>query len=126
MARGCGRPRRSSAAAWLWSPPATRGDLRYAFTENLRGVDLCLIMDQVGEPITCPIHEGDGTPEQVRADFAVLAELSRGLNTIYAGSTDSNPERWEVSQAMIEAEIKKARKANAEHDVKSRKEQNGF
>ena len=35
-------------------------DLRYAFTEHLRGVDLCLIMDQVGELITCPIQEGDG------------------------------------------------------------------
>ena len=29
-------------------------------TEHLRGVDLCLMMDQVGELITCPIHEGDG------------------------------------------------------------------
>jgi hypothetical protein len=37
-----------------------RGDLRYAYTEHLRGVDLCLMMDQVGELITCPIHEGDG------------------------------------------------------------------
>jgi hypothetical protein len=37
-----------------------RGDLRYAFTEHLLGVDLCMMMDQVGELITCPIHEGDG------------------------------------------------------------------
>ena len=37
------------------------------------------------------------------------------VNAIYAGSTDAKPERWEVSQAMIEAEIKKARKAKAEH-----------
>ena len=71
-------------------------------------------------------------PERVRADFAVLAELSRGLsggdilniclNAIYAGSTDANPERWEVSQAMIEAEIQKARKAKAEHSGEKRKE----
>ena len=64
-------------------------------------------------------------PERVRADYAVLAQQSRGLsggdilniclNAIYAGSTDANPERWEVTQTMIEAEIKKARKAKAEH-----------
>ena len=64
-------------------------------------------------------------PDLVRADYAVLAEQSRGLsggdilniclNAIYAGSTDANPERWEVTQAMIEAEIKKAKKAKAEH-----------
>jgi SpoVK/Ycf46/Vps4 family AAA+-type ATPase len=64
-------------------------------------------------------------PDRVEADYAVLAELSLGLsggdilnicvNAIYAGSTDANPERWGVSQAMIEAEIKKARKAKAEH-----------
>ena len=64
-------------------------------------------------------------PERVRADYAVLAELSKGLsggdilniclNAIYAGSVDPNPERWVVTQAMIEAEIAKARKAKAEH-----------
>ena len=37
-----------------------RRDLRCAFTEPLRGVDLCLILDQFGELITCPIQEGDG------------------------------------------------------------------
>jgi ATP-dependent 26S proteasome regulatory subunit len=66
-------------------------------------------------------------PERVRADYAALAELSRGLsggdilniclNAIYAGSTDANPQRWLVTQAMIEAEIAKARKAKAEHSV---------
>jgi SpoVK/Ycf46/Vps4 family AAA+-type ATPase len=71
-------------------------------------------------------------PERVRADFAVLAELSRGLsggdilniclNAIYAGSTDANPERWEVTHTMIEAEIKKARKAKAEHSGERRNE----
>jgi SpoVK/Ycf46/Vps4 family AAA+-type ATPase len=64
-------------------------------------------------------------PERVRADYAVLAELSKGfsggdilnicLNAIYAGSVDLNPERWAVTQAMIETEIAKARKAKAEH-----------
>ena len=38
----------------------------------------------------------------------------------YAGSTDANPERWRVTQAMIEAEIKKARKAKAEHSGEGR------
>lgn len=28
--------------------------------EHLRGVDACLILDQFGEFITCPIQEGDG------------------------------------------------------------------
>lgn len=54
-----------------------------------------------------------------------LAELSKGLsggdilnicvNAIHAGSTDPNPERWVVTQAIIEAEIAKARKVKAEH-----------
>jgi hypothetical protein len=62
---------------------------------------------------------------EILANFAVLAELSKGLsggdilniclNSIYAGSVDPNPERWMVTQAMIEAEIAKARKAKAEH-----------
>jgi ATP-dependent 26S proteasome regulatory subunit len=64
-------------------------------------------------------------PERVTADYAALAELSKGLsggdilnvcvNAIYAGSVDPNPERWLVTQAMIEAEVKKVRKAKAEH-----------
>lgn len=37
------------------------------------------------------------------------------LNAIYAGSTDANPEHWEVSQVMIEAETNKARKTKAAH-----------
>lgn len=54
-----------------------------------------------------------------------FAELPKGLsgryslnlclNAIFAGSTDPNPERWAVTQAMIEAEIAKARRAKAEH-----------
>ncbi len=65
------------------------------------------------------------TPDRVQADYAALAAFSRGLsggdilniclNAIYAGSTDPNPERWVVTQAMVEAEIAKARKAKAEH-----------
>ncbi len=61
----------------------------------------------------------------MEADYAVLAALSHGLsggdilniclNAIYAGSTDANPERWMVTQGMIEAEIAKAKKAKAEH-----------
>jgi hypothetical protein len=39
------------------------------------------------------------------------------LNAIYAGSTDANPERWEVTQELLEREIKKARRAKAEHAV---------
>ena len=64
-------------------------------------------------------------PDRVQADYAVLAELSRGLsggdilnvclNAIYAGSTDPDQDRWIVSQRIIEVEIKKVRKAKAEH-----------
>ena len=64
-------------------------------------------------------------PDQVQNDDAVLAELSRGLsggdilnicvNAIHDGSADPDPDRWMVPQAMIEAEIMKARKAKAEH-----------
>jgi hypothetical protein len=74
--------------------------------------------------------------ERVRADYAVLADLSRGLsggdilniclNAIYAGSTDANPERWEVSQTMIEAEIKKARKAEYSGERRKEKRVIGF
>lgn len=69
----------------------------------------------------------------MQADYAVLAELSKGLsggdilniclNAIYAGSVDLNPERWAVTQAMIETEIAKARKAKAEHAGEKRKEE---
>ena len=61
----------------------------------------------------------------MRADYAVLAELSRGLsggdilngciNAIYAGSVDANPSKWAVTQGMIEREIAKVKKAKAEH-----------
>ena len=64
-------------------------------------------------------------PDRVQADYAVLAELSKGLsggdilniclNAMYAGSTDANPERWLVKQGMLEREIAKAKKAKAEH-----------
>ncbi len=62
---------------------------------------------------------------RVEADFAVLAELSRGLsggdilnvcvNAIHAGSTDAEPEKWMVTQEIIEGEIRKVSKAKAEH-----------
>jgi SpoVK/Ycf46/Vps4 family AAA+-type ATPase len=64
-------------------------------------------------------------PDRMRADYAVLAELSRGLsggdilnvcvNAIHAGSVDPNPERWGVTQELLEREIAKVRKAKAEH-----------
>jgi SpoVK/Ycf46/Vps4 family AAA+-type ATPase len=64
-------------------------------------------------------------PDRVQADYAVLSELSKGLsggdilnicvNAIHAGSTDANPERWKVTQGMLEREIAKAKKAKAEH-----------
>jgi len=64
-------------------------------------------------------------PDRVQADYAVLAELSRGLsggdilnvcvNAIHAGSTDDNPANWRVTQEMMEREIRKVRKAKAEH-----------
>ena len=41
--------------------------------------------------------------------------LGGEVNAIYAGSTDANPERWMVTQGMLEREIAKAKKAKAEH-----------
>lgn len=64
-------------------------------------------------------------PDRVQADYAVLAALSRGLsggdilnicvNAIHAGSTDADPERWKVTQGMLEREIAKARRAKSDH-----------
>ena len=64
-------------------------------------------------------------PERVTADYAILASLSRGLsggdilnvclNAIYAGSTDPDQDGWCVTQRIIEVEIKKVKKAKAEH-----------
>jgi hypothetical protein len=65
------------------------------------------------------------------ADYAVLAEQSRGLsggdilnvcvNAIHAGSVDADPEKWLVTQEMLEREIAKAKKAKAEHAGKKGK-----
>lgn len=54
-------------------------------------------------------------PERVTADYAVLAELSRGLsgrdvlnvcvNAIDVGSTDADQAKWAVTKGMIEREI---------------------
>jgi len=62
---------------------------------------------------------------RVTADYAVLAEQSRGLsggdilnvcvNAIYEGSVDADPAKWLVTQGMLEREIAKAKKAKAEH-----------
>ncbi len=64
-------------------------------------------------------------PDRVTADYAVLAEQSRGLsgrdilnvciNAICSGSVDPNPDRWGVTQGMLEREIAKVKKAKAEH-----------
>jgi hypothetical protein len=61
----------------------------------------------------------------VTADYAVIAALSRGLsggdilnvcvNAIHAGSVDADPAKWKVTQAILEREIAKAKKAKAEH-----------
>jgi len=64
-------------------------------------------------------------PKRVEANYAVLAALSRGLsggdilnicvNAIHAGSTDVDSTKWKVTQAMLEREIAKVKKAKAEH-----------
>jgi len=70
-------------------------------------------------------------PERVTADYAVLAELSKGLsggeilnvcvNAIHAGSTDADPAMWKVTQAIMEREIAKVKKAKAEHSGEKNK-----
>ena len=37
------------------------------------------------------------------------------VNAIHAGSMDADPAKWMVTQAMLEREIAKVRKAKAEH-----------
>jgi hypothetical protein len=64
-------------------------------------------------------------PEQVQADYAVLAALSRGLsggdilhvciNAIHAGSVDPDSAKWAVTQSMLGREMAKVKKAKAEH-----------
>jgi SpoVK/Ycf46/Vps4 family AAA+-type ATPase len=64
-------------------------------------------------------------PDRVQADYAVLAELSRGfsggdilnvcVNAIHAGSVDADSEKWQVTQKMLQREIRKVKKAKAEH-----------
>jgi hypothetical protein len=64
-------------------------------------------------------------PDRVQAEDTVLAGLSRGLsggdilnaclNAIYAGSVDTDPANWAVTQALLEREIGKVKKAKAEH-----------
>ncbi len=77
-------------------------------------------------------------PERVTADYAVLAELSKGLsggdilnvciNAIHSGSVDADLEKWAVTQGMIEEEIAKVRKAQAQHtgDRKGTQRRIGF
>jgi SpoVK/Ycf46/Vps4 family AAA+-type ATPase len=64
-------------------------------------------------------------PDRVQADYAVLAELSRGLSggdilnvcvsAIHAGSTDADPAEWHVTQETLESEIRKVKKTKVEH-----------
>jgi SpoVK/Ycf46/Vps4 family AAA+-type ATPase len=64
-------------------------------------------------------------PDRVTADYAVIAELSRGLsggdilnvcvNAIHAGSVDADTAKWQVTQELLEREIAKGKKAKAEH-----------
>ena len=73
-----------------------------------------------------------------RADYVVLAELSRGLsggdilnvcvNAFYAGSVDADSAKWAVTQGMLEREIAKVKKAKAEHsgEKEEKKRRSGF
>ena len=64
-------------------------------------------------------------PDRVKADYAILAELSKGLsggdilngcvNAIHVGSVDVDPAKWRVKQEMLEREIREVKKAKAEH-----------
>ncbi len=64
-------------------------------------------------------------PDRVTADYAVLAELSKGfsggdilnvcVNAIYAGSLNPDSAKWLVTQEMVAREIAKVNKAKAEH-----------
>jgi SpoVK/Ycf46/Vps4 family AAA+-type ATPase len=63
-------------------------------------------------------------PDRVKADYAILAELSKGLSggdilnicvsAIHAGSTDADPVKWKVTQELLEREIRKVKRAKAE------------
>jgi hypothetical protein len=60
-------------------------------------------------------------PERVEADDAALSRgLSGGdilnvcVNAIHTGSTDVDSAKWRVTQAMLEREIAKVKKAKAE------------
>jgi len=44
------------------------------------------------------------------------------VNAIYAGSVDPDPAKWAVTQAMLEREIAKVKKAKKEHEGESGRE----
>jgi hypothetical protein len=44
--------------------------------------------------------------------------LNISLNAIHAGSADADPDKWRITQGMLEREIEKARAAKAEHSGK--------
>jgi len=77
------KPCYGSAAA---SSSYARRDLRYAFTELLRGVDMCLTLDQFGELITCPIQEGDGAG--IHSSLCSVTDLSCARTGGLAGRRD--------------------------------------
>lgn len=68
---------------------------------------------------------------RIEADFAILAASSKGLsggdilniciNAIHAGSMDTDPANWKVTQDMLEREIRKAKRAKGEHASTTRK-----
>lgn len=69
---------------------------------------------------------------RVEASFEILAAASVGLsggdilnialNAIHAGSVDADPAKWKVTQAMLEREIERVRKAKEEHLGKAKRE----
>lgn len=62
---------------WLPSEMSSdkQRDLRCAFTELLRGVDVCLILDPFGELITCPIQEGRRSTSPLGFYFAIVTSF---------------------------------------------------
>ncbi len=64
-------------------------------------------------------------PERVKANLRSLAEQSRGLsggdilniclNAIHAGSRDTDPAKWLVTEEMLVREIRRAKAAKEKH-----------
>ena len=101
-------------------PPALLAHLNVVtLTQHAAEVDGSLLnhVQQINAQVTASmrrelfVHYLTNT-ERVRADDAVLAELSKGLsggdilnlcvNAIHSGSVDADWEKWAVTQGMIE------------------------